>query len=107
MNVGASVPLVRPLYFRSSDSHTIPTSGTLAATRDLLQSEACDLGITRTTAHELTVIQKELLGDHRTKVGSRRRGQSLLQALKRLVESVALTPAGSARASFASQGEMR
>src|SRR6202035_967479 len=75
---------------------TIPASGTLAATPDLLQSEACDLGVTRTTAHKLTLIQKELLGGHRTKVWSRRHGQSRLQALERLVGSVALSPARSA-----------
>src|SRR5580704_19687305 len=103
MNVGANVPLVpAPLpHFRWSDFHIYsPRERALAATPDLLQSEACDLGITRTTAHELTLIQKELLGGHRTKVGSGSRGQSLLQALKRLVGSAALTPAGSARASF-------
>src|SRR5271155_1935554 len=69
----------------------------------LLQREASDLGVMRTSWRQLALVQKKLVGRHGTKVRSGQSRQFLLQALEVFVWSVFLAIAGGARASSATR----
>src|ERR1700722_8145913 len=74
----------------------------------LNQFESCELCVDRSFRRQLALVQKKLVGGHRTKVGSGERGEFFLQALKVAIGTVFFAPARRARsAGSARQREMR